>query len=106
MTTDYILKRLQQELVHREIDWSYSIWEGCYNDFEYDFLARHELASRYPELDWSNPEHENMLLEMALDSHARKWKPEYLKGGWTRKTFCMDGLRDLFIYYNIWTEIK
>ncbi len=105
MTMDNVLNRLKKALVDHEIDREYYIWGGCHTGEEYDFNARHTLTRKFPEVSWKNPEHENMLLEMALDSHARKWKPEYLNGGWTRETFCLDGLRDLFIYYDIWIEI-
>jgi hypothetical protein len=46
-----------------------------------------------------------MLLEMALDSHARKWKPDYLNPGWTKERYCLDELSNLFKYYNIWQKI-
>jgi hypothetical protein len=47
-----------------------------------------------------------MLIEMAIDSHAPRWKPEFLEGGWTKENFILYGLRDLFIYYKIWENIK
>ena len=100
-----ILDRLQDDLLYKEISFDYEIWEGCYTDDEYDFRARYELSKRYPELDWTNPQHEYMLLSIAIRSHAPNWKPKYLEGGWTRERFCLDGLRDLFIYCDLYMKI-
>ena len=100
-----LLNRLTDEILCNELNSLSEIWEGCYESDEYDFIARCNLIKRYPEIDWRNPEHENMLLEMSLDSHARKWKPEFAEGGWTRDDFCLDGLRDLFSYYRMYSDI-
>ena len=101
-----VLDLLKDRIVSEEINSLYDIWEGCYTDIEYDFKARFELSQHYPITSWKNPEHENMLVELAIDSHAPRWKPEFLEGGWTKEIFILDGLRDLFIYYKIWENIK
>ena len=100
-----IISRLQKELLDREIDSQYDIWGGCYTNEEYDFLAREFLAARYPELGWSSPCHEEMLIGMALEGHAVRWKDEFLAGGWTREGFVQDGLDRLFIYYEKWRSL-
>ena len=103
MTT--LLQRLKDTVLDHEIDSLYDIWGGSLSDSEYDFAARQYLSVTFPETSWKNPEHENMLLEMALDSHARKWKPDYLNPGWTKERYCLDELSNLFKYYNIWQKI-
>ena len=100
-----LLERLKDQVIADEFNSLYDIWEGCYTDDEYDFKVRHNLSQRFPETSWVNPEHENMLLGMAIHSHVLDWKQEYLRGGWTREGFCLDGLRNLFIYYGVWQEI-
>ena len=99
------INRLKNDILCNEINSLYESWRGCYTSEEYDFIARENLAKRYKELDWKNENHENMLIEMALDSHARKWKEEFKKGGWTRDGFCLDGLIKLLTYYKIWRNI-
>ena len=74
-------------------------------DPEYDFEARQYLSVEFPETSWENPEHENMLLEMAVDSHAGKWKPDYLNAGWTKERYYLDELSSLFKWYNVWQKI-
>lgn len=100
-----LLDRLKDQVISDESNSLYDIWEGCYTDDEYDFQARHNLSIRFPETSWINPEHENMLLGMAIRSHVLDWKPEYLKGGWTKEGMCLDSLRTLFIYYKVGQDI-
>jgi hypothetical protein len=99
-------QKLMNVLYSQEIDFDYDIWEGCYTDDEYDIRTRYHLAKIHPEFNWSNPNHEEMLLEMALDSHGRRWKPEYSEGGWSKERFMEDGLHDLLIYSNMRSFIE
>jgi len=101
-----VVDLLKNRIVSEEINSLYNIWEGRYTDIEYDFKARFNLSQHYPITSWKNPEHENMLIDLAIDSHAPRWKPEFLEGGWTKENFILDGLRDLFIYYKVWENIK
>ena len=103
MTT--LLQRLKDNVLDHEIDLLYDIWGGSLSDSEYDFAARQYLSVEFPETSWENPEHENMLLEMAVDSHAGKWKPDYLNAGWTKKRYYLDELSSLFKWYNVWQKI-
>jgi hypothetical protein len=100
-----LLQRLKDAVLDHEIDSLYDIWGGSLSDSEYDFTARQYLSVTFPETSWENPEHENMLLEMALDSHARKWKPDYLNTSWTKERYYLDELSNLFKYYNVWQKI-
>lgn len=101
-----LLDKLKTKIIYYEKNAQYDIWGGCYTSYEYDFNVRHTLSKEFPETSWKNPEHENMLVDLAIDSHAPRWKPEYLEGGWTKEIFILDGLRDLFIYYKVWENIK
>jgi hypothetical protein len=69
-------------------------------------MARIELIKEFPEVSWTNPEHENMLVDMAIDSHVPEWDDKFLEGGWTKEGISYDRLRDLNIYYNIWLDIN
>ena len=80
-----VLDLLKDRIVSEEINSLYNIWEGCYTDIEYDFQARHNLTNHFP---------------------ITSWKPVFLEGGWTKESFVLDGLRDLFIYYKVWENIK
>lgn len=75
-----VLDLLKDRIVSEEINSLYNIWEGCYTDIEYDFQARHNLINHFPITSWKNPEHENMLIDLAIDSHAPRWKPVFLEG--------------------------
>jgi hypothetical protein len=101
-----ILDRLKGQILWDRKNSLYDIWEGCYESNEYDFIARVELSKEYPETSWSNPEHENMLVDMAIDSHVPDWKDDYVKGGWTKEVVCADRLNDLYNYYCIWLYIN
>ena len=101
-----ILDRLKDEVLWNEIDSLYDIWEGCYTDDQYDFVARLILTDRFPETGWSNPEHENMLITMAIDSHVPEWKDEFLEGGWERDEICISRLESLHRYYDEWCYIN
>ena len=68
-------------------------------------MAGIELIKEFPEVSWTNPEHENMLVNMAFDSHVPNWDNKFLEGGWTKNGICTDRLKDLYMYYNMWLDI-
>ena len=103
MTT--ILDRLKVQILFDKKNSLYDIWKGCYETDEYDFMARIELIKEFPEVSWTNPEHENMLVNMAFDSHVPNWDNKFLEGGWTKNGICTDRLKDLYMYYNMWLDI-
>lgn len=101
-----LLDRLKDQILWDRKNSLYDMWEGCYESNEYDFIARVELSKEYPETSWSNPEHENMLVDMAIDSHVPEWKNEFLEGGWKRDEICMSRLESLYQYYDKWCYIN